>query len=200
MQHQARKHYDDMISKIRQEKQSFMEKAFEKDPYADMDTLLKQFRCEKIDNVIQKWCDIPIPKEKRVKYGRKTNSRKKLADIIGISAQYLTDISKGSKFPSRDMMLSLAVGMKLSFEERVEFMMYHDDDRNYPSTMTEELIEKCIEESGYCDSEMPFLTFNNDYVYERLGHKYSLYKGGEKEETQKSCKNNKLKETAEVDK
>ena len=124
--------------------------------------------------MIQKWCNKPVPERERGKYGRRTNTRNALAKTVGLTSQTLSDITRKYKLPSRDTLLALAVGMKLPYEERLEFCLSRDENIKYPATEKEKLIERVLEETGYTESDISFVSLN-DEVYQRSGEKFSIY-------------------------
>ena len=166
--------YESVVKKIQQEKEACLAVAIKKEPAADIDDVVKRFRCRKIDDMIQKWCDKPVPERERGKYGRRTNTRNALAKTVGLTSQTLSDITRKYKLPSRDTLLALAVGMKLPYEERLEFCLCRDENIKYPATEKEKLIERVLEETGYAESDMSFVSLN-DEVYQRSGEKFSIY-------------------------
>ena len=166
--------YESVVKKIQQEKEACLAVAIKKEPAADIDDVVKRFRCRKIDDMIQKWCNKPVPEKERGKYGRRTNTRNALAKTVGLTSQMLSDITRKYKLPSRDTLLALAVGMKLPYEERLEFCLCRDENIKYPATEKEKLIERVLEETGYAESDMSFVSLN-DEVYQRSGEKFSIY-------------------------
>ncbi|MCR4780002.1 MAG: macro domain-containing protein [Ruminiclostridium sp.] len=167
---------ESIVKRIKREKEAFL--AENADRYADEkpEKILKIFRTEKIDGIIQNWCDSPNPLRGLEKYARAENSRNSLAQTTGISAQTLTDINGKHKLPARETLLALAAGMKLPYDERLELMMYRDEDMRYPSTEKEILIEKCIDETGYDENDMTYKELN-DLVYKMSGERFSIYDG-----------------------
>lgn len=166
--------YESVVKKIQQEKEACLALAIKKEPAADIDDVVKRFKCRKIDDMIQEWCDKPVPERERGKYGRRTNTRNALAKTVGLTSQMLSDITRKYKLPSRDTLLALAVGMKLPYEERLEFCLCRDENIKYPATEKEKLIERVLEETGYAESDMSFVSLN-DEVYQRSGEKFSIY-------------------------
>lgn len=195
-EYQRKKFYDDMVNRIKSEKEAFLTAALQKDPEANPDLTVKRFRCRKIDGILQKWYDKPVPEKDRVKNSRKNYNQNMLADIVGISSTSLSNISGKTKIPARETLLALAVGMKLPYEERLELCLYRDENIKYPSTEKEKLIERLLEETGYIGSDMSFAELNLE-VNNRSGGKFSIYENkndaAEKESVKKKKEKTKAK-------
>jgi hypothetical protein len=105
----------------------------------------KDFSMQKISDVIIEWLNTPKEDYSGDHYERKDRSASELAEMICAVPSTVTTLSIGKgKFPSRDLLIALAIAMKLSREERVRFTLYRNEDERYPHGHKEETIEEIL--------------------------------------------------------
>ena len=126
----------------------------------------QDFSKKMIAEVINNWINSPLQSDKKQKYERKTRSASSLAKLISVSPSTVSKLSNGKgSVPSRDMLISLAIGMELDREERLHFILYGNDNLKYPQNLKEEYIEEIL-----CDpnQDHDFNSVNNK-VNEKFG-------------------------------
>ncbi len=126
----------------------------------------QDFSKKMIAEVINNWINSPLQSEKKQKYERKTRSASSLAKLISASPSTVSKLSNGKgSVPTRDMLISLAIGMELDREERLHFILYGNDNLKYPQNLKEEYIEEIL-----CDpnQDHDFNSVNNK-VNEKFG-------------------------------
>lgn len=105
----------------------------------------QDFSKKMIAEVINNWINSPLQSEKKQKYERKTRSASSLAKLISASPSTVSKLSNGKgNLPSREMLISLAIGMQLDREERLHFILYGNDNLKYPQNLKEEFIEEIL--------------------------------------------------------
>ena len=101
-----------------------------------------------IAEAINKWLNTDNDEYSGGKYEHKQRSSALLAKLIDISPSTVTKLTneKGG-IPTREMLISLAIGMKLNKKERLKFVLYSDPGRMYPDNEKEKYIESLINEN-----------------------------------------------------
>ena len=82
-------------------------------------------------------------------------------------------MSKG-KFPSRDLLIALAIAVKLNRKERVRFILYRNEDERYPHGTKEEVIEGILNDYN----DFPDYDTVNQKLYEMTGMTIRKQPGG----------------------
>lgn len=149
----------------------------------------KDFALEKIAEVINAWIIETKDDYSGKRYERTLRSAAELAKEIDASPSTVSKLAnaKGS-LPSRDMLISLAIGMRLEREDRIRFVLYGNEKLNYPQNSKEELIEDIL---GNDKEKHDFLSVNTK-VYEmtkktiRKGTKHSKSISAKKKSPAKS--------------
>ncbi|SDB03736.1 hypothetical protein SAMN02910317_00088 [Ruminococcaceae bacterium FB2012] len=101
-----------------------------------------------IAETINKWLNTDNDEYSGGKYEHKQRSSALLAKLIDISPSTVTKLTneKGG-IPTREMLISLAIGMKLNKKERLKFVLYSDPGRMYPDNEKEKYIESLLNEN-----------------------------------------------------
>ena len=81
---------------------------------------------------------------KRIREIRKRQalSQEKLAERAGISAQYVSNIERGTENPTLDLLLRLAEALKVSLGEMCEFESVEEMDRRKLRSAVSEMLKK----------------------------------------------------------
>lgn len=126
----------------------------------------KDFALEKISKVINDWINGTKDDYSGERYERTLRSAAELANEIGASPSTVSKLTncKGS-VPSRKMLISLAIGMKLNRDDRVRFILYANEDLRYPHDQKEMDIEQILTDSKSC----PKFDAVNKMLFERTG-------------------------------
>lgn len=126
----------------------------------------KNYAMMKLSTVINKWVNEPNTEYSGEHYERKERSFALLAKLIGASPSTVSKLvnDKGS-LPSRDMLISLAIGMELKKEDRLRFVLYGNEKLSYPQNGKEETIENILEN----DKEKHDFLSVDTKVYEMTG-------------------------------
>ncbi|OGQ80273.1 MAG: hypothetical protein A3F90_10530 [Deltaproteobacteria bacterium RIFCSPLOWO2_12_FULL_60_19] len=69
-------------------------------------------------------------------------SQEKLAERAGISAQYVSNIERGTENPTLDLLLRLAEALKVSLGEMCEFESVEEMDRRKLRSAVSEMLKK----------------------------------------------------------
>ncbi len=119
-----------------------------------------------IAKTIEKWIYAMNESYSGKKYEHKNRSAASLAKSIDASPSTINKLlNEKSSLPSRDMLISLAIGMKLDKTERMKFILYGDVNHMYPGSEKEKYVESILESSA----QMPdYLTINR-MVYYKFG-------------------------------
>ncbi len=126
----------------------------------------KDFSMQMISDVINEWLRAPKEDYTGVHYERKDRSASELAEMICAVPSTVTTLSMGKgKFPSRDLLIALAIAMKLNREERVRFILYRNEDERYPHGTKEEVIEGILNDYN----DFPDYDTVNQKLYEMTG-------------------------------
>lgn len=135
----------------------------------------KDFSMQMISDVINEWLRAPKEDYTGVHYERKDRSASELAEMICAVPSTVTTLSMGKgKFPSRDLLIALAIAMKLNREERVRFILYRNEDERYPHGTKEEVIEGILNDyNGFPDYDTV-----NQKLYEMTGMTIRKQPGG----------------------
>ena len=156
--------------KVPEEQYSLVQKQIQK----DKDDYLEKypaktetdFALHMISGIVNDWINSPVQSEKKQKYERKTRSASSLAKLIDVHPSTVSKLTnERSNLPSREMLISLAIGMQLDREERLHFILYGNDNLKYPQNLKEEYIEEIL-----CDpnQDHDFNSVNNK-VNEKFG-------------------------------
>ena len=126
----------------------------------------KDFSMQMISDVINEWLRAPKEDYTGSHYERRKRSLSDLAEIICAVPSTVTTLSLGKgKFPSRDLLIALAIAMKLDYEERIRFILYRNEDEIYPHGTKEEVIEGILSEY----KNLPDYNSVNQKLYDMTG-------------------------------
>ena len=135
----------------------------------------KDFSMQMISDVIINWLNTPKEDYSGDHYERKDRSASELAEMICAVPSTVTTLSMGKgKFPSRDLLIALAIAMKLNREERVRFILYRNEDERYPHGTKEEVIEGILNDYN----DFPDYDTVNQKLYEMTGMTIRKQPGG----------------------
>ena len=135
----------------------------------------KDFSMKMISDVIIDWLNTPKEDYSGDHYERKDRSASELAEMICAVPSTVTTLSMGKgKFPSRDLLIALAIAMKLNREERVRFILYRNEDERYPHGTKEEVIEGILNDYN----DFPDYDTVNQKLYEMTGMTIRKQPGG----------------------
>ena len=126
----------------------------------------KDFSMQMISDVINEWLRAPKEDYTGSHYERRKRSLSDLAEMICAVPSTVTTLSLGKgKFPSRDLLIALAIAMKLDYEERIRFILYRNEDEIYPHGTKEEVIEEILSEY----KDLPDYNSVNQKLYDMTG-------------------------------
>ena len=126
----------------------------------------KDFAMTKLSAVINKWLNEPNAEYSGEHYEHEERSSALLAKMISASPSTVSKLSNGKgSLPSRDMLISLAIGMGLEKEDRLRFILYGNEKLSYPQNGKEETIENILENGK---EKHDFLSVDTK-VYEMTG-------------------------------
>ena len=113
------------------------------DSYPQM--LKEEYNKQMIAETLNKWLCADNDEYSGGKYARKTRSASLLAREIDADPSTVSRLANGNgSIPSREMLISLAIGMGLDKEQRLNFILYGDESRIYPSNIKEQIIENIL--------------------------------------------------------
>lgn len=136
---QRERDYDRICQEIREQREKYLAQHPDKTD--------KDFSREMIAKVVNAWAREPKEEYSGGHRERHERSPSGLAEMICAAPSTVTTLSAcNGKFPSRELLISLAIAMKLSREERIRFILYRNEDERYPHGKKEELIESILNE------------------------------------------------------
>lgn len=162
------------IEKDRAKRQIYREIREEKELFlsGDPSATERQFAHKKIFEFIAAWCRNTEKPYTGKKYQRREWTPNDLARAAGLSSSTLAKImAAGTEYvATRETLIALGVAMKLNKSDRLRLILYGNEDKRYPISLKEKLLEELLDSYR----EIPEFTVVDSDLNRRSEGEYSI--------------------------